>query len=42
MTSLELDGGQSDSPQMMPRRGAMMKATGEVMMKYGKAMEAAR
>ena len=35
-------GGQSDSPRMMQMRGEMMKAIGEVMMKYGKAMEGAR
>jgi hypothetical protein len=34
-------GGQSDSPRMMQMRGEMMKAMGEVMMKYGKAMEGA-
>ena len=35
-------GGQSDSPRMMQMRGEMMKAMGEVLMKYGKAMEGAR
>jgi len=34
-------GGQSDSPRMMQMRGEMMKAMGEVMMKYGKMMEGA-
>jgi hypothetical protein len=34
-------GGQSDSPRMMQMRGEMMKAMGEVLMKYGKAMEGA-
>jgi hypothetical protein len=32
-------GSQSDSPQMMQMRGEMLKAMGEVMMKYGKMME---
>ena len=32
-------GPQSDSPQIMQMRGEMMKAMGEVMMKYGKMME---
>ncbi|HZM26734.1 MAG TPA: hypothetical protein VFB89_05225 [Gemmatimonadales bacterium] len=32
-------GGQSDSPRMMQMRGEMMKAMGEVLVKYGKAME---
>lgn len=35
-------GGQSDSPRMMQMRGEMMKAMGEVLVKYGKAMEGAR
>ena len=35
-------GSQSDSPQMMQMRGEMMKAMGEVMLKYGKMMEGAR
>jgi Spy/CpxP family protein refolding chaperone len=34
-------GGQSESPRMMQMRGEMMKAMGEVMIKYGKAMEGA-
>ncbi len=33
---------QSDSPQMMQMHGEMMKAMGEVMMKYGKMTEGAR
>jgi hypothetical protein len=35
-------GSQSDSPKMVQMRGEMMKAMGEVMMKYGKMMEGAR
>lgn len=30
---------QSESPRMVQMRGEMMKAMGEVMMKYGKMME---
>ncbi len=30
---------QSDSPKMVRMRGEMMKAMGEIMMKYGKMME---
>jgi hypothetical protein len=33
--------GQSDSPRMMQMRGDMMKAMGEVMMKYSKMVEGA-
>ncbi len=32
-------GSQGDSPRMMQMRGEMMKAMGEVMLKYGKMME---
>ena len=32
-------GAQSDSPRMVHMRGEMMKAMGEVMVKYGKMME---
>jgi hypothetical protein len=32
-------GGQSDSPRAIQMRGEMMKAMGEIMTKYGKAME---
>lgn len=32
-------GGQSDSPRTGQMRGEMMKALGEIMMKYGKMME---
>ena len=32
-------GAQGDSPQMMQMRGEIMKAMGEVMLKYGKMME---
>jgi len=32
-------GGQPDSPKMMQMRGEMMKAMGDIMMKYGKMME---
>src|SRR2546425_1017815 len=31
--------GQSESPRMMQMRGEMMKAMGDIMMKYGKMME---
>lgn len=34
-------GGQAESPRMVQMRGEMMKAMGEVMMKYGKMMEGA-
>jgi hypothetical protein len=34
-------GGQGDSPRIMQMRGEMMRAMGEVMMKYGKMMEGA-
>ena len=39
MPMMGMTGGQSDSPRMMQMRGEMMKAMGEVMMKYGKMME---
>jgi len=32
-------GSQSDSPKAIQMRGEMMKAMGEIMMKYGKMME---
>jgi hypothetical protein len=32
-------GAQSDSPRMVQMRGEMLKAMGEIMMKYGKMME---
>ena len=32
----------SDSPRMIQMRGEMMRAMGEVMMKYGKMMEGAK
>ena len=32
-------GGQADSPKAVQMRGEMMKAMGEVMIKYGKMME---
>jgi hypothetical protein len=32
-------GGKSDSPLMTLTRGEMLKAMGEVMMKYGKMVE---
>jgi hypothetical protein len=32
-------GGQSDSPRTLQMRGEMMKAMGEILVKYGKAME---
>ena len=31
-------GGQSDSPRMMQMRGEMMKAMGDILLKYGKMM----
>jgi hypothetical protein len=34
-----MGGGQADSPRMVQMRGEMMKAMGEVMIKYGKMME---
>ena len=34
-----MQGSQSDSPRMVQMRGEMMKAMGEIMMKYGKMME---
>jgi hypothetical protein len=35
-------GGPTDSPNLVQMRGEMMKAMGEIMMKYGKMMEGAR
>jgi len=32
-------GGQSESPRMMQMRGEMLKAMGDVLIKYGTAME---
>ena len=32
-------GGQAESPRMMQMRGEMLKAMGEIMMKYGKMTE---
>ena len=34
-----MQGSQSDSPRMVQMRGEMMKAMGEIMMKYGKMTE---
>jgi len=34
-----MQGSQSDSPRIVQMRGEMMKAMGEIMMKYGKMME---
>jgi hypothetical protein len=39
MPMMGMTGGQSDSPRMVRMRGEMMKAMGEVMMKYGRMME---
>ncbi len=36
---MSMMGGQSESPQMMQMRGEMLKAMGDVLIKYGKAME---
>ena len=41
MPMMGMMGGQSDSPRMMQVRGEMMKAMGDIMMKYGKMMEGA-
>jgi hypothetical protein len=41
MPMMGMMGGQSDTPQMMQMRGEMLKAMGEVMMKYSKMMEGA-
>jgi len=41
MPMMGMMGGQSDSPRMMQMRGEMMKAMGDIMMKYGKMMEGA-
>lgn len=38
---MSMMGGQSESPQMMQMRGEMLKAMGDVLIKYGKAMEGA-
>ena len=32
-------GGQAESPRMLQMRGEMLKAMGEIMMKYGKMTE---
>jgi hypothetical protein len=37
-----MSGAQSESPRMLQMRGEMMKAMGEVMVKYGKQMETAK
>ncbi len=36
---MSMMGGQSESPQMMQMRGEMLKAMGDVLIKYGQAME---
>jgi hypothetical protein len=41
MPMMGMAGGQPESPRMMQMRGEMLKAMGEVMMKYGKMMEGA-
>jgi hypothetical protein len=41
MPMVGMMGGPSDSPRMMQMRGEMMKAMGDIMMKYGKMMEGA-
>ncbi len=39
MPMMGMMGGQGDSPRTMQMRGEMMKAMGDVMIKYGKMME---
>lgn len=39
MPMMGMMGGQSDSPRMMQMRGEMLKAMGDVLITYGKAME---
>jgi hypothetical protein len=39
MPMMDMMGGQSDSLRMMQMRGEMLKAMGDVLIKYGKAME---
>jgi hypothetical protein len=39
MGGMPMMGGPADSPRMMQMRGEMMKAMGEIMLKYGKLME---
>jgi hypothetical protein len=34
-------GGQAESPRVVQMRGEMMKAMGEIMLKYGRMMEGA-
>jgi len=41
MPMMGMMGGQSESPRMMQMRGEMLKAMGDVLIKYGKAMEGA-
>jgi hypothetical protein len=41
MPMMGMTGGQPESPRMVQMRGEMLKAMGEVMMKYGKMMEGA-
>ncbi|MGH7307441.1 MAG: hypothetical protein ACREK6_01970 [Candidatus Rokuibacteriota bacterium] len=39
MPMMGMMGGESESPRMMQMRGEMLKAMGDVLIKYGKAME---
>ena len=39
MPMMGMMGGAAESPRMMQMRGEMMKAMGDILMKYGKMME---
>jgi hypothetical protein len=39
MGAMPMMGGQAESPRVMQMRGEMLKAMGEVLVKYGKMME---
>ena len=41
MPMMGMMAGQADSPRMLQMRGEMLKAMGEVLLKYGKQMEGA-
>jgi hypothetical protein len=42
MTGDMMMGAQSNNPRMVQMRGEMLKAMGEIMMKYGKMMESGK
>ena len=42
MSGAMMSGAQTDSPRMVQMRGEMLKAMGEVMLKYGKMMESSK